>query len=627
MPVLSGSDIDIKVTTTGDTSGIKQVEQALGGLEEKTSKTQRLMQAFGASMKAATPFALGMVGAFGGIGAMAIKSAADMEQAKVAFTTMLGSADLAGKKLAEISDFARKTPFELPQVVQGAKQLLAYGIEADKLIPTFTNLGNIAAGVGMDKLPNLILAFGQVKAATKLTGAELRQFTEAGVPLLDELAKMMGVTAGDIQDMVSKGLIGFPLVEQALKNLTGEGGRFDAMMEKQSKTLSGTISNLKDNLGRLLRSIVGITEEGTVREGSIFDLMAKGATKLLQALDAAMPSITSFFNWITSHKEVMVGIAGALAGLATLAIIPLATAFITALPALIAFSTVGAGIALLAMLIIKNWEPISSFFSNIWQSIVNAFNITAETLRSLVQKVIDFFLDLPKNIQTALYNLFFVDIPYMIGFIYGFLTTWVPQIVNDVIRWFEQLPSNVSKFFKDIYNSITQKITDAGNWLATELPTWPGKISAYIKSIPDKVSAVFESAKKAVLGKMEEIWKGVTEWWNKIVDKLKGLVDWGQKAWESITKAFKAGVEGGKEAGRRQFGGPVMERLPYIVGERGPELFVPNQSGFILPSNVLNALANLGNQLGIVVHQTNNIYSDIDMDMAIRDLAFAIATR
>jgi len=189
------------------------------------------------------------------------------------------------------------------------------------------------------------------------------------------------------------------------------------------------------------------------------------------------------------------------------------------------------------------------------------------------------------------------------------------------------LSSNVSKFFKDIYNSITQKITDVGNWLAKELPTWPGKISAYIKSIPDKVSAVFESAKKAVLGKMEETWKGVTEWWNKIVDKLKGLVDWGQKAWESITKAFKAGVEGGKEAGKRQFGGPVMERLPYIVGERGPELFVPNQSGFVLPSNVLNALANLGNQSGIVVHQTNNIYSDIDMDMAIRDLAFAIATR
>lgn len=184
-----------------------------------------------------------------------IEAGANFEQTQIAFETMIGSTERAHKLLADLSQFAARTPFELPQVEEASKQLLAYGMTADEIIPTLKNLGDIASGVGMDKLPNLILAFGQVKAATHLTGMELRQFTEAGVPLLDQLAKTMHVSVAEVQDLVSKGQVGFPLVQQALANLTAEGGRFHDLMEKQSLSLAGQWSNLHDQISLTARSI------------------------------------------------------------------------------------------------------------------------------------------------------------------------------------------------------------------------------------------------------------------------------------------------------------------------------------------------------------------------------------
>jgi tape measure domain-containing protein len=182
-----------------------------------------------------------------------IAAGATFEQTQIAFETMLGSAETAQNTLRELSRFAAKTPFELGQLEEASKRLLAYGMTADDLIPTLRMLGDISAGVGMDKLPQLILAFGQVKAATKLTGMELRQFSEAGVPLLGTLAEQLGKTEGEILEMVSAGQIGFEEVRKALASLTGEGGRFFNLMERQSGSLGGLWSNLKDQISLTAR--------------------------------------------------------------------------------------------------------------------------------------------------------------------------------------------------------------------------------------------------------------------------------------------------------------------------------------------------------------------------------------
>ena len=175
-----------------------------------------------------------------------LKQAGDIEQVTIAFETMLGSAEAAAKLLEEITDFAAKTPFELTGLIDNSKKLLAFGIEADDIIETMTNLGNIAAGVGRDKLPNMVLAFGKIRTKGKATMEELNILLEAGVPILDALAKKFNVSTQELFKMITAGKVGFEDVNQALANMATGNGKFANLMEKQSKTFFGILSNIQD---------------------------------------------------------------------------------------------------------------------------------------------------------------------------------------------------------------------------------------------------------------------------------------------------------------------------------------------------------------------------------------------
>lgn len=179
-----------------------------------------------------------------------VNLADNYEKAKISFTTMLWSAEKAEAKLQELSDFAKKTPFELGSVRENAKQLLAMGISADNLVPTMKALWDVSAGLSVP-MERLALNYGQVISKGKLTGQELKDFTTAGVPLLDELSKNLGKSKTEIQSMVSKGQISAEMVTEAFRTMTSEWGRFADLMSKQSQTLSGMRSNLSDSLAQI----------------------------------------------------------------------------------------------------------------------------------------------------------------------------------------------------------------------------------------------------------------------------------------------------------------------------------------------------------------------------------------
>lgn len=204
------------------------------------------------------------------------KVVGDFEQTEVAFETMLGSAEQAKKTLGELQRFAKTTPFQFSDVAEFSKRLLAMSFTADDLIPTMTALGNIAAGVGKEKLPQLVLALGQVKAAGKLRGSELRQFTEAGVPLTAELAKTLGVTEAQVTKLVESGKVGFKDVFKALQAVTGEGGRFNNLMQKQSGTLLGMVSNITDTLQMIM---IDLGKRGMLKRAKDF---TNGVLRILE---------------------------------------------------------------------------------------------------------------------------------------------------------------------------------------------------------------------------------------------------------------------------------------------------------------------------------------------------------
>ena len=176
---------------------------------------------------------------------------AELELQRVSLGSLLRDAELANDLFRQIKAAALKSPFEIKDLVTYTKQLAAYRIENEKLFDTTMKLADISAGLGVD-MGRLILAFGQVRAASVLRGQELRQFTEAGIPLVDELAakftELRGemVSTGDVFELISKRAVPFKMIEQIFDDMTSAGGRFYKMQEKQSETLKGQWMKLKD---------------------------------------------------------------------------------------------------------------------------------------------------------------------------------------------------------------------------------------------------------------------------------------------------------------------------------------------------------------------------------------------
>ncbi len=250
---------EVKIILQGEFKNKKAIVNALKNVDGKlkdistgSAKATKKVSSLGVSLKklAAIVGVAFLVRGFVNLGKSIFTAAGNMEQFTVAFTTMLGSADKARDLLEDIVEFARKTPFQIEGLVKTTKQLLAYGIAQKEIIPTLENLGNIAAGVGVP-VQRLALVFGQVKSTTKLLGQDLNQFTQAGVPLLKELASTLGLTEAQVIKLKESGQISFDDVKAALRNMTAEGGRFFNLMEESSKTFLGTLSNAEDGLSVL----------------------------------------------------------------------------------------------------------------------------------------------------------------------------------------------------------------------------------------------------------------------------------------------------------------------------------------------------------------------------------------
>lgn len=228
----------------------------------------------------------------------AVSTGIQFEQWKIGFDTMLGSAEKSSKLLSEISDFAKKTPFELTDLVNSSKQLVAYGFAQEDVIETTKTLGDISAGVGAP-INDLVYLYGTLRAQNVAYTKDLNQFTARGIPVLDLLAEKFGVAKDEVMDMASKSKISFKDIEDVFKKMTGSGGTYFNMMEKQSKTLSGVLSNVKDNITQVGLSILGFDMDaksktfGQLKEGSIFDQMSKGANALLSFLDSHKDQIVT----------------------------------------------------------------------------------------------------------------------------------------------------------------------------------------------------------------------------------------------------------------------------------------------------------------------------------------------
>lgn len=232
---------------------VKRLKDEYAAFKEEAGETVEANEKMSVSLTKV----LGVIG-----GATALKNFAtelvnvrgQFQQLEIAFSTMLKSKEKADKLMSELVDIAAKTPFDLQGVASSAKQMIAYGSSVENVGDELVMLGNVAAGVG-SQLSEIAYLYGTLRTQGRAYAVDIRQFAGRGIPIYEELAKVLGVTKDEVSGLVKEGKVGFKEVEQAFKNMTSESGIYYNLMQEQSKSLTGQLSNLGDAWDTMLNKI------------------------------------------------------------------------------------------------------------------------------------------------------------------------------------------------------------------------------------------------------------------------------------------------------------------------------------------------------------------------------------
>jgi len=236
------ANVAINVDSSGAVSKLRQVQ----------TQAQQTEKAFGGVAAAVGKLAV----AFGAIQAakFIFVKTAELESQTRSLQVLTGSAEKAGQIIKELQQLGAVTPFTSTELIDSAKRLQAFGVEADKVVETTRRLADASGATGAE-LSGLVTAYGQVQAKGRLQGEELLQFQERGIALQEELRKMYGMTGEEFQKALSKGQVSAKAVEVALENLTNTGGKYANGAIAQSDTLQGRLSTLQDGIDALARRI------------------------------------------------------------------------------------------------------------------------------------------------------------------------------------------------------------------------------------------------------------------------------------------------------------------------------------------------------------------------------------
>ena len=227
----------------------------------------------------------------------------EFQQLEIAFKTMLGSAAQADALMSQLVKTAATTPFGLTDIAQSAKQLLAYGVEADKVNETLIRLGDIAAGLSIP-INDLAYLYGTTMVQGRLYTQDLNQFLGRGIPLIEQLAQQFGVAENQVKALVEEGKVGFPEVEQAIINLTNEGSMFGGLMAAQSQSITGQISNIEDAIDTMFNEI------GKQSEGVINDALGLVST-LIENWETVGKVLLTVIATYGAYKAAVIAVAAA----------------------------------------------------------------------------------------------------------------------------------------------------------------------------------------------------------------------------------------------------------------------------------------------------------------------------
>lgn len=259
---------DTIVETAKVVSGFRDIQNAVHQTAERVEKDGKSIDDVISNIQNSMNIAIGgwSIGKF--VNQM-MQVRGQFQQTEMAFKTMLQSEEKADALMKQMIRTAAITPFGVEDVTEGAKQLLAFNVAAEDVNKTLIGLGDVAAGMGMN-LKDLVMLYGTTIAKGKMDTMDLYQFLNRGIPIADELAKVMGLdlnnAIGEVQKQIKAGKVTSDIFIQAMQSMTAEGSKFGGLMEAQSKTITGQISNIEDAIEQMFNDL-GKSQEGVINSG------------------------------------------------------------------------------------------------------------------------------------------------------------------------------------------------------------------------------------------------------------------------------------------------------------------------------------------------------------------------
>ena len=504
-------------------------EKRLNAIEHKT-------QSFGSSIKR-TVAALGLGKIAKDFASAGISFNASIEQYQTSFEVMTGSAEKATQITQQLKQIAANTPFELPQLADTTQLLMNYGFTADDAMKKMQMLGDISQG-SADKMTRIATAYGQMSSAGKVSLEDVKQMIEAGFNPLQEISKSTGESMASLYDRISDGSLSVDEITASMERSTSAGGKYFQSMDKQSQTLNGKISTLKDTFNEFAgKAMQGLSD---VLSNTVIPALTgvlSHSDEIMAVLNALLPVIvavgSAFASWkivnfiqdipkmIGSVKTAILGVNAALAANPVGAVI----AAISALVAV--FLYLWNTSEEFRQFWTDMWNGIVEWFSGIIESIVNFFTVTIpeawESFKTNLQELCDSIVQWFQDAWNS---------------VIAFFTETIPAWIQSVIDWFNQLPYNIGYMVGQIIGHFIQWGIDLKNFVTEDIPAFINSVVEWFKSLPGKIWEWLKSAWEKVKTWGSNIYTSARDWVSKTIDSV---VDWFRslpgKIWTWLTNA------------------------------------------------------------------------------------------
>lgn len=522
MPSISDAQVKAKIIIESDTKGVDEAERKIGGFSEKTVRNSQQIAAglFGAGV------------ALGGLGIKAIQTFGQVEQSQIAFTTLLGDAGKATALVKQIQEDAAATPFEFQPLIDMNQKLIGAGLSAEVARTTVLGLGDAlsASGSGAAEMSRIGNTMSQVFGKGKADAIDFKEMVNAGwVSVRTDTADAMGVTMAQFGELVSSGKVDFAVLQGALAKVTGEGGKFNDAMARQSQSVMGLWSTLKDTMN------IALADVGK----QLFETF--NISEVLKTATEAIAGFSEFLSgnlipFLKENSGLIPIIAGTILALLVPAVVALGIAIFTALsPVTLIILGIGLAVAALYLIWNNNFLGIKDIVAGVWDFLMN--NVFAPM--KIAFEVIQFALKLLWN---------------------AFVLAWELGI-KPMLAFF-------GKWFNDTFGKQIQAVfTFVKGGLDAMKKGWDD-IMGGIKSKTEGVASSIISTIKNMVNSVIGFFNGLIDGANKVGAKVPGYI--------TLPKipSFAEGVTNFR-------GGTAL------VGERGPELVTLPKGSNVIPNDKL----------------------------------------